>query len=327
MNFENSNLAMIFFGLFPLYLIITVVLFYFVNKFLKNKNKIFNAFNYVIFVPVIILLSLGIYAHYIERFNLQVDTYKIKSGYKARLAVITDPHLGRFKDERYLQVVVDRINTIPDLDAVLIPGDFTYWPDINKLPELYAPFKNLKVPAYAVLGNHDVEKPGPKLDQELIAALTQDNVTLVDNKTVSLKLRSGTEVSLIGLKDFWLDDYNINNIRSIQEQNVIKNYIVMAHQPDVIRSFDKLSNIPKLTITGHTHCGQVRIPGMYNSHLPTIDHYFDKGFYKALAPFETLSNPQSSEYSKLFISCGVGEVGLPIRFNNPPVIDVLELVE
>jgi uncharacterized protein len=327
MNFENSNLAMIFFGLFPLYLVITIVLFHIVSKLLKNKNKFVKGLNYIIFVAIIILQCVGIYAHYIERFNLQVDTYQIKSGYKARLAVITDPHLGKFKDQRYLQVVVDRINTIADLDAVLIPGDFTYWPDINKLPELYAPFKNLKVPAYAVLGNHDVEKPGPKLDQELIAALTQDNVTLVDNQTVPLKLRSGTEVSLVGLKDLWLEDFNIDIIREVQQKKEVKNYIVMAHQPDVIRSYNKLASIPKLTITGHTHCGQVRIPGMYNSHLPTIDHYFDKGFYNSQAPFESLSNAQTSNDPKLFISCGVGEVGLPIRFNNPPVIDVLELIE
>jgi uncharacterized protein len=327
MNFENTNLAMIFFGLFPLYLILTVIVFIFLNKYLKNKNKFFKIINCLIFVLLVILLSFGIYGHYFERFNLQVDTYKIKSGYNAKLAVITDPHLGKFKDQNYLQVVVDRINTVPELDAVLIPGDFTYWPDINKLPELYAPFKKLKVPAYAVLGNHDIEKPGPKLDQELIDALKKANVILTDDKTVPLKLKSGTELTLVGLKDLWLEDFNINVLRDVQQKNEIKNYIVMAHQPDVVRSYDKLSTIPKLTITGHTHCGQVRIPGMYNSHLPTINNYFDKGFYKASAPFDTLTSPQSSLDSKLFISCGIGEVGLPIRLNNPPVIDILELIE
>ncbi len=326
MNSENSNEVMIFFGLTPLYLVVSIVIFFLLNKFFY-KFKILKLANMVVFAILISIISVLTYAHYIERFDLKVDTYKIKSGYNAKLAVITDPHLGVFKDQKYLQVVVDRINTIPNLDAVLIPGDFTYWPDMNKIDELYAPFKNLKVPAYAVLGNHDVQKPGPKLDQELISALTKANVILVDDKTVQLKLKSGTELSLIGLKDLWLEDYNINNLRDFQTNNASKNYIVMSHQPDVIRSYDKLTTNPKLTITGHTHCGQVRIPGMYNSHLPTIDHYFDKGFYKAKAPFETLSNPQISDESKLFISCGVGEVGLPIRLNNPPVIDVLELVE
>jgi uncharacterized protein len=56
---------------------------------------------------------------------------------------------------------------------VFIAGDLTYRPpiDVDQMEELFQPLADLRVPIYMVLGNHDVEKPGPKLRTELVQAL------------------------------------------------------------------------------------------------------------------------------------------------------------
>jgi uncharacterized protein len=324
---ESSNTMSTIFWFLPLYLLVAVLMYIFFLRQKWIKSKVIKFIINIIFVAVIIVLSVFLHSYAYHRFDLQVENHIIATGTKAKFAVIADPHLGKFKDQKFLKVVVDRINTIPDLDGVLIAGDFTYWPEINNLHQLFAPLKDLKVKTYAVLGNHDVQKPGPKLDQELVQALTDNNVIMIDGKIETIKLKSGNDYKLVGLMDYWLEDYNTNNIKQLQLQEPNANYLVLVHQPDVVRGYKELTKTPLLTVAGHTHCGQVRIPGMYNSHLPTFNHYFDKGFYEAQGNYNKLASPESSTIPKLFISCGIGEVGLPLRFNNPPVIDVLELVE
>ncbi len=69
-------------------------------------------------------------------------------------------HLGVYKDRRRLQRVVNTINRRDDIDMVLIAGDMTYHPRANQdLEELFLPLADLEMPVFAVLGNHDVEKP------------------------------------------------------------------------------------------------------------------------------------------------------------------------
>ena len=88
--------------------------------------------------------------------------------------------------------------------------------------------------------------------------------------------------------------------------------ILLAHSPDIIDEFNS-KNKPDLIITGHTHCGQIRLPffGALPGVIPT-DHgkEFDKHFYAD---------------KNLFVSCGVGESGPPFRFWNPPEINILEI--
>ena len=92
-----------------------------------------------------------------------------------------------------MQKIVDTINTL-DVDYVLIAGDFTYHPKTTELKTLFSPFKSLKKPAYAILGNHDVGLPGPIFKSELTLALTQDKVRVLENEIVPLD-----GFSLIGL--------------------------------------------------------------------------------------------------------------------------------
>ena len=60
-------------------------------------------------------------------------------GFQARVALISDYHMGLFNSPRFLERVVDRLNAMP-LDAVLIAGDHLSKPD-RPLAEMLAPWR------------------------------------------------------------------------------------------------------------------------------------------------------------------------------------------
>jgi predicted MPP superfamily phosphohydrolase len=249
----------------------------------------------------LILTLIFIWARFIETNIIQVQTTKIQTGFGARIALISDTHLGIYKDKGFLTQVVDQINTQKDLDAVLIAGDFTYEPEIKELDRLFAPLGSLKYPTYAIFGNHDVEQPGPKLRNELQVALEKANVKVLNNQVATIK-----NFELFGIGELYARE---DQPELLNQFEATQNVIVLAHNPDIV---DKLpSNKADLTLSGHTHCGQIRIPFIYKFFIPVVGGY-DKGL-------------TSEKNSQLFITCGVGEVGLPMRLFNPPTIDILEL--
>jgi uncharacterized protein len=311
-TFWKEGFVVGFFDLLPVFLIVFLALIIWI---FRKQAKAFNK-KFVIIVGVLVTLPLllGIWGYNFERNWLQVNEQKVQVGFKAKIALFSDIHIGRFKDKNWVDKVIAETNKIENLDAVLVAGDWTYWPkDISKAGFMYdfASFKNSRYPTYAVLGNHDVEKPGPRVRAELESALNELGVKIIDDKSVEF-----VSWNLVGLEDIWSEKYNgiQSNLLSSTKPN-----LALTHQPDIVRDYDKLSTKPVLTLTGHTHCGQVRIPFLYKLALPTIDAFYDKGWYEmgwGEKPIMT---------SKLFISCGVGEVGLPIRLLNSPTIDVLTL--
>jgi len=99
-----------------------------------------------------------IYARYIERYWIDVNYLTLERGWDARVVLIADQHLGVYKNGQYMARVVDEINKLEDVDFVVIAGDFTYWPvDLQKE---HSSLKDLQVPTYVVLGNHDVQQSG-----------------------------------------------------------------------------------------------------------------------------------------------------------------------
>jgi uncharacterized protein len=271
----------------------------------RKHNKVW--YKCSIGILVSLALVLGIWGYNFERFWLRVNYQDVKVGFNAKIALFSDIHIGRFKDKNWVDKVIAETNKIENLDAVLVPGDWTYWPQtISKegFMQDFAGLKNSRYPIYAVLGNHDVEKPGPKLRKELEAALTDLGVKIIDNKSVEF-----ANWNLVGIEDLWSDRFD--GVKS-QLLSSDKPNVALTHQPDIVREYNVLTTKPVLTLTGHTHCGQVRIPFLYKFALPTIDAYFDKGWYDV-------------DGGKLFITCGVGEVGLPIRLFNPPTIDVITM--
>jgi uncharacterized protein len=137
---------------------------------------------------------------------------------------------------------------------------------------LFSPLKLSKVPIYSVLGNHDEQKPGPNLKRALVRALENNGVKYLENDAVDL-----IDMILIGLgdRDAGNDDTRVID-RFLPENNVV----VIAHNPDTTHTFT--NTITDVTLAGHTHCGQIRIPYIYKYLIPTkgkLKEKFDCGLY------------------------------------------------
>lgn len=229
-------------------------------------------------------------------------------------------HLGIYKDETFLERVIQKINEIKNIDAVLIPGDFTYYPPEN-LEKLFTPFKNVKVPVYAVLGNHDSEKPGPPIQEKLQRVLEDNGVIFLHNTESIIEDKN---IKVLGLGDKWANEDDISKIDNFSKED---NLIVLTHNPDTTLQYH--NSIPDLTIAGHTHGGQIRIPFLYKDMIPCI-YDFDQGVYELIPLHASVQSTKNiifteNHYGKIFVTAGIGEIGLPMRFGIPPAIEVLEL--
>jgi len=270
-----------------------------------------------IFLYVIIFSSiLFIYARFIERNFITVSHESIQYFHEPgnivipgkqplRIAVVGDIHAGVYKGQGFVQRVVDKVNQ-QNVDIVFLVGDYVFMAKEDKLESLLRPLQGLSADVYGVLGNHDYgEYDEEDFSEELTALLSSFGVQMIDNKTVDINFKD-QKIHIMGIGDLDGKNVDINLLKQLRDK---ENNILVTHNPDVV-SLANYGSV-KLAISGHTHCGQVRIPG-YKMAIPTKGEFFNGG----LTTFNG---------GDLFITCGLGESFLPLRFLNPPEINILEL--
>lgn len=247
---------------------------------------------------ILLFLSLSfIWAHYIEPQMICVkETTLHQQSITADIVLISDLHLGFYKDERFLQLVVNKINRLT-ADYVVIAGDFSYKAEPKDYKKLYAPLANINKPVYAVRGNHDYLY----IRRFMPLILENYKVQMIEGKIIDFG-----SYQLAGLADRVGARDDANFLRKADKKKPI---LVVAHNPD---SSDRLTSFNvALLLAGHTHCGQVYIP--FLDKLVIRSQYgFTCGFSK---------NTQIP----VFITPGVGEDNLPLRLFNPPTISLLHL--
>jgi predicted MPP superfamily phosphohydrolase len=280
--------------------------------------------------------SIGAYAFGIEpRFMLSVTRYQVTpdnwpEGLHLRFAILADIHAGDpYMPLDRIAEIVARTNAL-DADAILLLGDYgskLRWVTREISPHEFArAVADLKAPlgVHAVLGNHDrwddpvvqQQRKGPPLARR---ALEQVGIPVYENDAVRLD-KSGHPFWLAGLGD--LIAFRLGKIRGKQQFLGVDDLpgtlakvadrapvILMAHEPDIF------PDVPKrvaLTISGHTHGGQVRIAG-YSPIVPSA-------FGNRYAYGHVIENDRH-----LIVSGGLGCSKLPVRFGVPPEIVVVAL--
>lgn len=242
-----------------------------------------------------------IYARFVEPGLLVVRRTVIPAPINLDIALVSDVHVGRFTRPAKLRQMVARLNAL-HVDLVLFAGDFTYGPPKN-LAAALAPLRRLNKPMYAVLGNHDEQLPGPPVARRIEHALAGSPVRFIGHRMVDFP-----DFRLAGLRDWWtgLDDAGF--LKAMPHD---KPLLVLMHQPHSLRALHGVDFA--LAMAGHTHGGQVHIPWLTREvFLLLRDEKYVNGYYATPA-------------GKLFVTPGVGITALPLRFDCPPTIDVLEL--
>ena len=239
------------------------------------------------------------YARFIEPEQIVVRQTVMDVGAPLRVALISDMHIGLFHGRARVQQIVDTLNSL-DVDVVLVAGDWTYEPR-EPLSELLAPLAQSRHRILSVPGNHDEEMPGPPLAAELRAALVAHRVEPIEGRVVNVK-----GVNFVGIGDRWAHKDII--AAGLNSQGP---FVALAHNPD---SIDRLATTPIRTLlAGHTHGGQINLPF---ATARVLKNATQGGFKRGLYPLGE---------RQVFVTSGLGMVGLPLRLFQPPVIDVLVL--
>lgn len=276
---------------------IFLLVFIIIYIFFKVKLTIFRK---ILWLSIFILSLFFIEARFIEPNIITVEKTKINLWFQAKVAVISDLHIWVYKSWKFLKRVVDKINK-QDIDFVVIPWDFTFVLDKkNNFNEMFFYLKDIKVPVYATLWNHDTQNPWPDIEKELTESLTKNWVIVLNNQKVNF-----WDINILWLWDNWAWE---DNIWLINNYNLDDNLIVLAHNPDTTLDYE--NNIADITISWHTHGWQIKIPYLYKKVIP-CEWNFDEWFY-------------NRNWIKIFVTSWIWEVWLPMRFLNPPVIDILE---
>lgn len=242
-----------------------------------------------------------IYARFVEPNELVVRRTPIPAPINLDIALVSDVHVGRFTRPAKLAQMVRELDAL-HVDLVLFAGDFTYGPP-NDLAAALAPLRQLDKPMYAVLGNHDEQLPGPPVAQRIERALAGSPVHFIQHRVVDFP-----DFRLAGLYDWWTGRDDTAFLKDLPRD---KPLLILMHQPHSLRALHGVDFA--LAMAGHTHGGQVHIPWLTDEvfRLARDERYVD-GYY-------------DTPTGKLFVTPGVGITGLPLRFDCPPTIDVLEL--
>jgi predicted MPP superfamily phosphohydrolase len=244
------------------------------------------------------------WARFVEPNWLQVRETTLGTSCGVRVALVSDLHVGLFVREPDLQRLVDRLNTL-QVDAVLVAGDWTFEPG-HDLRSIFAPLAGLRHRTLSVLGNHDEQRPGPPLRDELQQALAAAHVEPIDGRRVPL---GRCELQGLGDRAAGSAERDLATSRSRPWTVDRAHRVMLTHNPDTV--FDLEPDEAALLLAGHTHGGQIDIP-VFTKHL--LAHATDGAFRRGLYEMKN---------ARVFVTSGVGIDKLPVRFRVPPTIDVL----
>ena len=256
----------------------------------------------------------------------------IKLHQAAKIAVLSDIHIGIFSNPHQLARLVKCLNRL-DVDAVLILGDWLY--QATTLDAQLSPFKTLNKPCYTVLSDADTQQVVDDAQNSESASSTS-LINILPTFGIQLLPEKGLRIAGINI-------IGIHNGSTMDLPRVIEQQR-SAGQPLVIATHDikQLEANPRtlsdanndtLVIAGQTHGGQVNIPiltplmvraltgnklaaGLRRPDIPKQSDYHPKVLNAA--------NKPSKRY-QVWVNTGIGMTGLPFRFNCPPTIDVLTI--
>ena len=254
---------------------------------------------------IFLAIFLFVYGFFIEPNMLTVKHYKINDGALKGIKIVfaSDFHIKPNQEKR-LTKIVEMINE-QHPDIILSVGDFVSGHEENMtmpIDDIVKQLKNIKSKYgfYTVLGNHDwwIDGEGitEKLNKNGIKVLANSNVKLtIDDKIIYLA----------GIEDTTTRTPDIEKALE-QTKNPI---ILLSHSPDV---FPIVPNDVNLTLAGHVHGGQVRLPLIGALVVPS--NYGDK-YSQGLI---------KEKGKQMIVTKGIGNRIFNVRFNCIPEIVVIE---
>jgi len=214
-----------------------------------------------------------------------------------RVALLTDFHRSETVPRSMLDDAVDAA-LVAQSDLIVLGGDYVTWGDRTFVDDAAEALARLTAThgVVAVLGNHDDDRDTPR-------ALGRHGIAVLRDERTTIAVR-GAHLELVGIR-YWT-----RKPRTIAQ--VLKGStgfpVLLAHDP---RRLDTAAALGfRLALSGHTHGGQVVVPGIGPL---------------AARKFPVVAGVGRRGPTTMYVSRGVGTVYLPFRINCPPEVSVVTL--
>lgn len=220
------------------------------------------------------------------------------------VAFLSDIHHGPYCSLDYVAGIVRTVASL-DADLVILGGDYSLRdakfiaPCLELLGALSAPLG-----VYAVLGNHDyahgLRETRTGLKRAKIAEMTNEGVWLS---------RGPDRLRLAGVDDLWHGRPDAG--LALGEATPNDTCLLVSHNPDFAETLrdDRVG----LVLSGHTHGGQVSVPG-YGA--PLTPSRYGRKYAHGLA---------DAPSTRVYTSAGTGMSVLPVRLNCRPEVNLITL--
>jgi uncharacterized protein len=262
--------------------------------------------------------GLAVYAGEIERHwtdirQIEIRLRNLPGAFRGfRIAHLADFHYGEYSEPTYIRSVVRSVNALRP-DMIALTGDFiSFGPMARRISVDFAYhcanlLARLECPqTFAVLGNHDALVGR----REVTDALASKGIPVLHNESTPIEKDNG-RIWLAGVADTIVGtDADLSAAIPRGRVAASEPLILMAHEPDYADQV--VGSGVDLMLSGHTHGGQVRIPFMPPVNLPPMGRKYVEGHF-------SLSDLQ------LYVTRGIGTVGVPFRFRCPPEITIITL--
>ncbi|MCC7431514.1 metallophosphoesterase, partial [bacterium] len=224
-----------------------------------------------------------------------------------RIVQFTDLHVSATIKRNFVEMVVKQINLLKP-DVIVCTGDLVDG-SVDYLKNDVEPLQNLKsrYGSYFVTGNHEYYSGVESWIDEIKGL----GFTVLHNENKIINHKGG-KILLAGVTDFNGGNFSPNHAsnpnQAIQSNSQSDAKILLAHQPRSIFEAEKAGF--DLQISGHTHGGQ----------------FFPWNFFVTLQqPF--VSGLNKLEKTWVYVSCGTGYWGPPLRVGAPSEITLIKLTK
>ena len=253
------------------------------------------------------------YARLVEPFwlaakevNIQSDKLTSPDG-SITIGLFGDTHFGFDYDLGDFTKVISAFNERKP-DIVIFSGDLIddingYTGDFSLISEALSKIE-APLGKYAVYGNHDYSSDGTPIYEEIMAA---GGFNVLVNQTFDFFEHN--------IKIYGIDDCLIGygNPQILFDADNLTYNLVICHEPDIM---DQISEYPvSLMLSGHTHGGQVNIPGYTKKYLPGYGEKYIRGLF----------NIDNDYNSFLYVTTGIGTTKLPMRFMARPEVSFVKI--
>lgn len=246
-------------------------------------------------------------------------------GYK--IGFLTDVHFGVCVSERLIKSALTLLAD-SQMDLLLLGGDYLWVPEsgfantvrvvrspqfssLSPLEASHAIFESLssliarfapRDGIWGVFGNHD-RWTHPTACQE---SFNRHGIPLLKNDSITVE-RGDVSLEVVGVDDYWTGIPRITSRKGDVR-------ILLSHNPDYPAELGSRGDFDfDLALSGHTHGGQIRIPGIDRAPLCNIYH---RRYTEGLVPCGD---------GFVYTSRGIGVVEVPYRYFCPPEVTLITL--